>query len=90
MSVTEVIQCDSCGTRTDDFYKDFGWIEIGSHTSSFKITISRGRTKEGPAKNCGFVTRDKPLHFCSQGCLLCYLNRLMQEAERAEPCHATE
>lgn len=81
------IECDDpyCPCRTDDFYKEPGWIKI--HTSGFasfvSITVSRGRTAKGTAKPSGYKQFSE-LHFCSAGCLHNYLIQLVRNAEKED------
>jgi len=66
----EIIQCNQCRARTEDFYRAIGWIrlEISGSYNSLAITIADGRKKGGEAKS-KYRTVNTPLEFCSIKCL---------------------
>lgn len=67
----EIIKCNNCKKITEDIYKEIGWITIDFPDGC--ISITGGRTKDGPADTFRYINNIKELHFCCAKCLLNFL-----------------
>jgi hypothetical protein len=76
MGIMQVTVCDHCGARSEDPYKEHGWIEISSRTgTSFQVSTYHGRSKSGDAK-IGFWNSSHTLDMCSTKCLTKFIEGL--------------
>ena len=57
----EVLQCESCTIRVDNFYAAKGWLEVKGDIS---VSYKESRVIKVRA------TESYPKHFCSEKCLL--------------------
>jgi hypothetical protein len=74
-------KCDHCGAYTKDRYAGVGWVHIdASSGTGVRITISKGRGKDGVAETIYKTSYPDPLDFCDIQCMLKFLGYEVKNA----------
>ena len=84
MGKIEVYECDNCGKRCDDIYKEKGWIIIEGR-NEISITVTNKRRSDGIAKTFykNVSPFSLPLIFCSTECLTKFIEKMREENARS-------